>query len=333
MSTSILPIIQSKLILYGYPVLMILGDIGNLFIVIIFSKYRQNTCAIYLIALAILNSIFLTFSYFNGIFPFYYGDETIRAFVLCKLRSYLVNIFGELGNTMIVLACIDRFLLTSTRATYRALSTPRRAKWLIFFSIIFWSLFLSFIFVITTVVNGKCGTYGIYGTITSVYSIIFIGLVPIMILCIFGYLAYRNTRQAHNRIQPVLNNQININNPMRRRDRELWVMVISEVLVYIITVIFYPITVIEVLISQNIIPNKSVEYLQIESFLFFLGFFLLFMNRALPFYIYLIVSKRFRRNFIQLIIKFHQKRRREEPQPVQIVGRTHQASAMRDTPF
>jgi hypothetical protein len=32
-------------------------------------------------------------------------------------------------------------------------------------------------------------------------------------------------------------------------------------------------------------------------------------------------------------IKFYQKRRRQESQPVQIVGRTHQASAMRDTPF
>jgi hypothetical protein len=87
------------------------------------------------------------------------------------------------------------------------------------------------------------------------------------------------------------------------------------------------------MISQNIIPNKSVEYLQIESFFSFLGFFLLFMNRALPFYIYLIVSKPFRRNFIELIIKFYQKVRRQEPQPVQIVGRTHQASTMRNTPF
>jgi hypothetical protein len=301
MSTAILPIIQSKLILYGYPIFMILGDIGNLFIVIIFSKYRQNTCAIYLIALAILNSIYLTFYSFNGIFPFYYGDETIRAFVLCKLRSYLVNIFGELGNTMIVLACIDRFLLTSSRVTYRAFSTPKRAKWLILFSIIFWSLFLSFTPVIITIVNGQCGNFGIYGTIYSAYSIIFIGLIPPMILCIFGYLAYRNMRQAHNRIQPVLNNQININNSMRRRDRELWVMVISEVLVYVVTASFYPITVIEMMISQNIISNKSVEYLQIESFLSFIGLFFVFINRASPFYIYLIVSKPFRRNFIELI--------------------------------
>jgi hypothetical protein len=89
-------------------------------------------------------------------------------------------------------------------------------------------------------------------------------------------------RQAHNRIQPVPNNQININNTMGRRDRELWVMVISEVLVYILTASFYPITVIEMLISQNIISNKSVQYLQIESFLSFIGLFVLFINCALP---------------------------------------------------
>ncbi len=94
--------------------------------------------------------------------------------------------------------------------------------------------------------------------------------------------SYRNMRQAHNRIQPVPNNQININNTMGRRDRELWVMVISEVLVYILTASFYPITVIEMLISQNIISNKSVQYLQIESFLSFIGLFVLFINCALP---------------------------------------------------
>jgi uncharacterized membrane protein len=329
MSTSILPTIQSQATLYGYPVLMILGDIGNVFVVIIFSQYRQNTCAIYLIALALINSGYLTFNCFNRIFPFYSGDETIRAFALCKLRSYLPNIMGQLGNTMIIAACIDRFLLTSSRATYRAFSTPKRAKRLIFFAIIFWLLFLSFIPVMSTIVNGQCGTFGIYGTIVSAYLIVFIGLLPPVTLGVFGYLAYRNMRQAHNRIQPVINNEINTNNFMRRRDRELWTMVISEVLVYILTACFYPITLIEMLISQNIIPKKSIQYLQVESFLSFLGFFLLYINRALPFYIYLIVSKPFRRNFVQLFIKFYQKLRRQQ-QSVEAVPRTDQQLTIRD---
>jgi hypothetical protein len=86
------------------------------------------------------------------------------------------------------------------------------------------------------------------------------------------------------------------------------------------------------LITQNVIPNKSGQYLQIESFLSFTAYFLIFINRASPFYVYLIVSKQFRRNFKQLIMKFYQKLTKQQPETVQIVGRTHQASKIRDTP-
>jgi hypothetical protein len=312
MSTSILQTIQNQGTRYVNPTVMVLGDIGNVFTVIIFTQYRRNPCAIYLIALAIINSVFLTYNYFTQLFPFYYGDETTFEFFLCKIRNYLTNIFGEIGNTMIIFACIDRFLLTSSRATYRAFSTPKRAKWLIFFSIIFWSLFLSFLPAITTIVNGQCNTFGIDGIIVSAYIVVFIGFLPPVTLGVFGYLAYRNMRQAHNRIQPVINNEINTNNSMRRRDRELWVMVMSEVLVYILTASFFAIDFTQMLIGQNIIPHQSVQYSQIQSFLFFISNLLLFINRSSPFYIYLIVSKSFRRHFIQF-------------------GRTHQASTIRDT--
>jgi hypothetical protein len=232
---------------------------------------------------------------------------------------------------MIIAACIDRFLLTSSRTTYRAFSTPKRAKWLIFFTIIFWPLFLSFVPIISTIANGRCGTLGTNAIIISVYLLVFIGFLPPIVLGVFGYLAYRNMRQVHNRIQPVINNEINTKNSIGRRDREMWTMVISEALVYILTASFFPIILTEMLISQNIIPNKSFQYLQIESFLLFIASWLLFINRATPFYICFIVSKQFRRNFKRLIIKFYQKLTRQQPQPVQMVGRTHQASTMRDT--
>jgi hypothetical protein len=149
-------------------------------------------------------------------------------------------------------------------------------------------------------------------------------------LGVFGYLAYRNMRQAHNRIQPVINNEINTNNYLRRRDRDLWTMAISEALFYVLTASFFPINLIQMLISQNLIPNKSVQYLQIQSFLFFIIIFLVLINHASPFYIYLIVSKPFRRNFKQLIIRFYQKLTRQ--QPALIVARRHQTSTVGDTP-
>jgi TM2 domain-containing membrane protein YozV len=162
------------------------------------------------------------------------------------------------------------------------------------------------------------GTIGIYSIIYSVYTLIFVGLIPPIILCIFGYLTYCNMRDIHNRVRSIVNHDISL----RRRDRELMVIVISEVFFYIITTSPYPIIVLEMMISRYVISNKTIQYSQIESFIFTIAFLLLFVNNTAPFYIYLIVSKSFRRNFKQLFIDFYGKLRRNET-PVQIIPRRY----------
>jgi hypothetical protein len=113
-------------------------------------------------------------------------------------------------------------------------------------------------------------------------------------------------RDAHNRIQTIINNEINTKNSLERRDRELRTMIILEALVYILTVSFYPINLIQNLISQHYnTERKRSIFTNSIFFLSFTALLLIFINRAAPFfYIYLIVSKPFRRNFIKLIIKF-----------------------------
>ncbi len=59
MLTSILPTIENQLNFYGYTISMIMGNIGNIFIIIIFTRQRQNTCSIFLITSAIVNTLFV----------------------------------------------------------------------------------------------------------------------------------------------------------------------------------------------------------------------------------------------------------------------------------
>ncbi len=323
MSTSILGTIQTQLNHYGYPIFMTLGNIGNIFVVIIFSQQRHNACAIYLLSSAIMNDLYLTFNSFVEIFPFYYGDESPRAFALCKIRYYVSNVLGQLAKTMIVLACIDRFIITSERVHLRALSTPKRAKWFIFTAILFWPLFASHIAIMTTIIKKQCSTFGTYSIIYAIYSIIFVGLIPPVVLSIFGYFTYRNIRRVHHRIQPVLINTrpSNGNIPIRRRDRDLLIIVISEVFVCVVTTIFYPLILLEMMISRYVLPMKSASYTQIESFIFTVSFLLLFANNAAPFYIYLISSRSFRHEFKELIINGYRKLRNQTI--VKIVHRTN----------
>jgi hypothetical protein len=310
MSSSTLTTIQTQLSLYGYTILMILGNIGNAFIVIILSRQRRNPCVIYLISSAIVNSVYLTFIGLVQLFPFDYGDESIRALILCRMFSYVVNVLGQIPKTMVTLACIDRFMITSERVTFRAFSTLDRTKWLIFFSIIFWLVFNIHVPIMERIIDGQCVTTGIYSIIYTFYAIIFISGIPVTILSIFGYLTYRNMRQVKLRVQPIVHNRIHANHSIRRQDRDLLIIVISEVLLYIVTTIPFPLILLEKMISGYIISNKSVQYSQIEGFILSIAYLLLFANSAIPFYIYLISSKSFCADFRQLFINGYRKLRR-----------------------
>jgi hypothetical protein len=181
----------------------------------------------------------------------------------------------------------------------------------------------------TTVINGQCTRSGVYSIIYSVYLIIFVGLIPTIISAIFGYLTYRNMRQIQIRVQPVVQNTMNANISIQRRDRDLLIIVIAEVVTYVITTALFPLIQLEMMISQYAIPRKSFQYLQIEIFILNIAHFLLSVNSAAPFYVYLVSSKSFRRDFKQLIINSYRKLRRQ--QLVQVITRIDQTLAQQDT--
>jgi hypothetical protein len=83
------------------------------------------------------------------------------------------------------------------------------------------------------------------------------------------------------------------------------------------------------LISRYTISNKSVQYAQIEGFILTIAYLLLFANSAIPFCIYLISSKSFRRDFKQLFISAYGKLRRQPT--IMIVSGIHQTLAQRET--
>jgi hypothetical protein len=213
---------------------------------------------------------------------------------------------------MLILACIDRFLITSRRVSFRAFSTPKRANYLVFFTSIFWLLSAIHIPITRTVINGQC-TYGVYSTIYSIYSILFVGLIPTIISAMFGYLTYHNMKQINVRVHPVVQDTTNGNIFIQRRDRDLLIIIIAEVVTYVVTTALFPLIQLEMLITQYVIPNKSVQYLQIERFILSIAYFLLLINSPAPFYTYLISSKSFRRAVKQLIINTYRKITRQTP--------------------
>jgi hypothetical protein len=329
MSASSLTTIQTQINLYAYPILMVLGSIGNIFILIVFNRQRQNACSIYLIHSTITNLLYLESAGFLKIFTVSYYEQTIGALIFCKFATYTPNFLGQVAKTLLILACIDRYMITSDRARLRAFSTPKRAKYFIFFSYIVWLVVASHTLIWTTTINGQCTKTGTYATFYTFYTILFVGLIPFVILCVFGYLTYRNMRQLRTRIQPTGQNTNNANNYIQRRDRDLLVLVITEAFVYMITTNLLPAVLLEIMISSYVVPNKSSQYLRAEIFAHNFAFLLLLVYSAVPFYTYMISSKSFRRDFKQLITDSYRKVAWQAPD--QPALRTIQRITQRDT--
>lgn len=311
MSTSILPFIQTQLVRYGIPIILSLGCTGNAYIVILFLKNHKNACTMLLLSAAIMNIIYLVFSVPLIMYTYEHGDPSLNSMSLCKLRYYLFHVWGQMSRYFIVLACVDRFALTHMNANIRMLSQPFMARWLIGITTIFWHIFAIHILIMTTIKSGRCGYFDLYYTLNSIYVLIFVCLVPPVTMGIFGYLAFRNMKRLHTRVQP---NEVvkTARIVIHHYDQRLLIMVLAEVLVYVVAMSLYPAIIFELALTNSLAINKSLQQIQIENFILFIAQFLIYINTSAPFYIYLIASKTFRNDFKKTIGTAWQCTRRQQ---------------------
>jgi hypothetical protein len=94
MSAETLLNIRLQLGRFGTPILLGVGNFGNLFTVLVLArtiKQRANSCALYLLFSSIANWIVIN----TALVSIYYGvdhlEPTNRSNVLCKLRWYGAN--------------------------------------------------------------------------------------------------------------------------------------------------------------------------------------------------------------------------------------------------
>lgn len=299
MSSSILPYIQAQITRYGTSTLMILGNIGNILIIILFYRRRQNACSMYLLCAAMMSNASLTF---NGVMALYvldYGDPTVRSIFLCKFRIYFGHILGQIGRYLAVVACIDRYMWTKNYAHARFMNRPTISRYIIGIVILIWLILPIHIVIFMTITNDSCGPSGIYYIIYQIYITITLGLLPPILMSLFAFLAYYNMKKLHSRIQP-LGVAANNNNLVQRRDRDLLVMVLTDATVYAMTTILYPFSNIEIAITNYIDVKKSMEHRQIENLLNSIAIVLVSLSNSSRFYVYFLVSKAFPKDFKNL---------------------------------
>jgi hypothetical protein len=137
-----LNIIQQSILRYGYSIIFILGNIGSLLNILVLNRrnYRRNSCSSYILASAIPDLLIINVVILTRILSAFGFDPTITSTLFCKLQWYILHAMTLLSRTYILLACIDRWTMTSTIIHRRAFAKIKVSMFVIPLAGILWCI-------------------------------------------------------------------------------------------------------------------------------------------------------------------------------------------------
>ncbi|UJR10940.1 hypothetical protein I4U23_015125 [Adineta vaga] len=262
-------------------------------IIFVQRTFRTNSCAIYFFAASCAQLIFIYFTIFlNGLLIGYNKDPAQTSLVFCKFKLYLSSVTLILAPSFIILACIDRLIISSSSVKRRGWSQPRFAYRLVAGASVF-CLISSIHAIIGATIYSMPSysfcyvTQGPYMIFLTFYSTIIYYLLPPILMIILGLLTIIN------------------HSYVRRKDLHLLRMLLLQILVC--TIFTIPATAFQ--IYQVTIDNQFKDDIQNARDLFFLSIALaLFcIPHCISFYMYTITASIFRQEFKQIVLKCYQR--------------------------
>ena len=124
------------------------------------------------------------------------------------MKLYLFYIASILSPSLLVLACIDRLMLSSPNLHQRRLSRTYFAYRLIIIVSIFWILFSIHELFGAIILSGPNSAYcyirpGLYTIFSTFYMIIINHLLPPILMIILGLMTIINVRRAPRRVHQI----------------------------------------------------------------------------------------------------------------------------------
>jgi hypothetical protein len=296
---------QQYLYQLGCPVLMLIGTIGCILNLIVFTrkKLRKNPCSIYFIAYNIANLLYIYSSLLSLMLDVGYNiDPSSHYLIICHLRLYTVILFNCLSPFYLILASFDRILITSSNALVRRRSCRRLAYACIIIVTLFWSLFHIHALIFSNIIQLGSNYFlcyfsaGVYLTFVGYYSLIKeIVVLSLMILC--GLWSIKNVRSAQ-RVRAVPNlstGRIAVggnSHSTSSKNRQLTLMLLLDIAICVLFSFMYGIFLMYQQITQDYI--KSPDQIQIENSVRNICLFIVDIPFCVSCYTNLIVSKTFR---------------------------------------
>lgn len=307
-------LIERDIYRFGGPILMILGSVSCVMSLMVFSKknLRKNPCSLYLFAfntsnlLLIFTSIlFLTLS--NG-----YGYLlSCYSLSFCRFQFYTMLVFDILSPSYLILAAIERILVTSPSMDTRQRSTRRLALLVIVLIALFWLLFHIHVLILQNfvqIVPGFTICYfqvGLHTTLISYYFLLIKGILIPLWMIILGLWCVKNIRtvvRIHRPRSIRIPGMVIVGNmhTHHSKDRQLLRILQIDIAVYVVFNLMIVIVLMYQQFSQDAISLIDV---QIQSLLLSAGVFCTYIPYCVGCYTNLVVSKAFRHEVKMIVFK------------------------------
>lgn len=144
--------------LYVYPIIFSFGNIGSILNIIILTQriYLRNSCSCYILASSITNLLIINIVVLFHMLAQGFGiNPTATSLFFCRFRQYASHILTLLSRIYIVLACADRWAMSSASVHRRAFSQIKVARILISLIAIGWCLISIHIPFYFNIIRGK----------------------------------------------------------------------------------------------------------------------------------------------------------------------------------
>ncbi|CAF1472584.1 unnamed protein product [Adineta ricciae] len=287
-----------------------MGNFVSILDILVFSQahMRKNTCSMYFIACAISELFTFNVGDSTRMLNFGYKISIYNMFDwLCRVRYYITFAFVAIPHYFIILASIDRYFASSRNARRRQWSSPRIARRLIIGNILLWLVVYSHCLIFYTNQTGQCSTYDYaYDWFLRIQDAICAAFLPLLLMCIFGWLTLKNIRAIGKQIRP--NEDVHTLNTMSRKDFQLIKLLIYQVAVF--SLLFMPQPCFFIYDLSTYYTPKSPIRVAIEFFINNAVHCLVYIKFSCTILINLSISKLFRVELYRLIQTkiFRQKR-------------------------
>ncbi|CAF1337685.1 unnamed protein product [Adineta ricciae] len=280
----------------GFAFILLLGNIGSILMCIIFTQptYRNTPCAMFFFAASLSQFFTYNFALFTRMLHYGYDIRTLNYNLwYCKIRFYLFYIFVAVPRYYIILASIDRYFASSRNALRRRWSSPKTALRLIIANVLFWSLIYIQVLVFYETNTGSCSYRSSgYGIFFSIYIAIDSGILPLLLMLIFGLLTVRNIHKTKMRIGGNQRGRIS------KKDVQLHRMLANQIVLYLILNLPNPCFLVYYSFALNM--SKSAVQIAAESWASNMTYLLVYLGFSLTFVNFMISSDIFRQEFFCL---------------------------------